>query len=227
MKIPIHPGPASFFGALVTRLLGMTWRIEWRGLERLERSRALAQQGIFCFWHGRLLAFVYCHRGWNIQVLASEHADGDLIGRTAGRLGFGHLKGSTTRRGAAALRDLAAALRRGLDTGLAVDGSRGPRGVVQQGAIELSRMTASAVIPVSYAARPRRLLASWDRFQLPGLFAKVVVAFGEAFVVPAGSEPEERERYRLHLERTLGELTAEVDASLGYDGSDVWPHEDH
>jgi lysophospholipid acyltransferase (LPLAT)-like uncharacterized protein len=203
MKIPIHPGPASFFGAIVTRLLGMTWRIEWRGLERLERSRTLAKQGIFCFWHGRLLAFVYCHRGWDIQVLASEHADGDLIGRTAERLGFGHLKGS------------------------AVDGSRGPRGVVQQGAIELSRMTASAVIPVSYAARPRRLFASWDRFQLPGLFAKVVVAFGEPFVVPAGSEPEVRERYRLHLERLLGELTTELDSSLGYEGSDVWPHEGH
>ena len=114
----------------------------------------------------------------------------------------------------------------GRDVGLAVDGPRGPRGCVQQGATELSRMTGAAVIPVSNSARPRRIFSSWDRFQIPGPFAKIVVAYGEPFVVPSDSDRGMREESRLRLERALGELTTELDRSLGFEGNDAWPHED-
>ena len=225
MKIRFHPGVASLFGALLIRVLGATWRIEWRGLERLEQARACSKQVLFSIWHGRLFVSSYSHRGSRIQVLASEHPDGDLMGRTIARLGFGHIRGSTTRGGAMALRELAAALRSGFDVGLTIDGPRGPQGVVQQGTIELSRMTGSAVMPMSNSSRPRVLLRSWDRFQIPLPFAKVVIAYGEPFVVPSGASPDERERYRLRLEEGLNMLTASLDGGMGYEGSDVWPHE--
>ncbi|MGD1048231.1 MAG: lysophospholipid acyltransferase family protein [Candidatus Krumholzibacteriaceae bacterium] len=227
MKIRVHPGVASFLGSLVIRILGVTWRIEWRNLENLEKARSLAKQGVVSFWHGRLIVIAYTHRTWGISVLASEHPDGDLMGRSVAWLGWGHVKGSSTRRGAAGFRELAAILRAGRHAGLTIDGPKGPRGVVQQGATELSRMTGSVVIPLTDSARPRRLLGTWDRFQVPGPFAKVVVAYGEPFVVPFELDREERERYRLRLERTLHELTAELDRSLGYEGSDVWPHDEN
>ncbi len=226
MRIRVHPGIASFIGWLVIRFLGMTWRIEWRNTENLEKARALSRQGIVSFLHGRLMVITYSHRKWRISALASEHHDGDIIGRTVARFGWDHIKGSSSRRGAAGFRELAAVIRSGGDAGLAIDGPRGPRGCVQQGATELSRMTGAAVIPVSNSARPRRIISSWDRFQIPGPFARVVVAYGEPFVVPSGSDREMREEFRLRLERTLGELTTELDASLGYEGTDAWPHED-
>jgi len=225
VKIPIHRGIGSIFVAFFIRLLGVTWRIERRNTENLEKARALSKQGIISFWHGRLVVIVYTQRKWGISVLASEHPDGDLIGRSVARLGWGHIKGSSTRRGAAGFRELAAVLRSGRDAGLTIDGPRGPRGVAQQGATELSRMTGAAVIPLSASARPCRLFGSWDRFQLPSLFARVVIAYGEPFIVLPGANREEREGYRLRLEHTLNALTAELDRSLGYEGSDVWPHE--
>ena len=226
MKIRLHPGLASRLGAVLIRLLGTTWRIEWRGAERLDRARSLSSQIVFAFFHGRLLVLSYTHRRRNIQVLASHHYDGDLMGRTIAHLGFGHRKGSTSRGGASALRDLAGALRSGLDVGLTVDGPRGPRGTVQQGAVELARMTGSLVVPVSNAARPRRLFRSWDRFQLPYPFAKIVVAYGEPVVVPPEAGEDERERIRALLERRLGELTADLDRGIGWSAVNVWPHED-
>jgi lysophospholipid acyltransferase (LPLAT)-like uncharacterized protein len=215
----------SCFGSLLIRLLGSTWRVEWRGVEHLERARCLSGQVIFTFWHGRLLVLSYTHRRRDIQVLASEHSDGDLMGRTIRWLGFGHLKGSSTRGGARALRDLSRVLREGLDVGLTVDGPKGPRGSVQQGAIELSRMTGSAVIPVSDSSKPRKLFRSWDVFQLPLPFARVVVSYREPFVVPSDAGEDERERYRVLLEERLGQLTSELDRSMGYIGRAVWPHE--
>ena len=218
MRIRVHPAVASFIGSLAIRFLGMTWRIEWRNIENLEKARALSKQGIVSFFHGRLIVIAYAHRKWGISVLASEHPDGDIMGRSVAWIGWGHIKGSSSRRGAAGFRELAAVLRSGRDAGLTIDGPRGPRGCVQQGATELSRMTGSVVIPVSNSARPRRVLSTWDRFQIPGLFAKVVIAYGEPFIVPSDSDREMREEYRLRLERTLGGLTAELDRGLGYDG---------
>ncbi|MDD4856486.1 MAG: lysophospholipid acyltransferase family protein [Candidatus Krumholzibacteria bacterium] len=227
MKIRVHPGIASYIGSLVIRLLGVTWRVEWRNLENLEKARSLSKQGVVSFWHGRLLVIAYSHRKWGISVLASEPPDGDLMGRSVAWLGWGHVKGSSTRRGAAGFRELAAVLRKELDAGLTIDGPRGPRGLVQQGATELCRMTGSVVIPVTDSARPRKLLRTWDRFQIPGLFARVVIAYGEPFLVPADLDRQDRENYRLRLERTLHDLTAELDRNLGYEGPDVWPHENH
>jgi lysophospholipid acyltransferase (LPLAT)-like uncharacterized protein len=227
MKIRLHPAFASFVGSLVIRALAVTWRIDRRNLENLEKARSMAPQAVVSFWHGRLIVIAYTHRRWHISVLASEHPDGDLMGRSVAWLGWGHVKGSSSRRGAAGFRELAAILRSGRDAGLTIDGPRGPRGHVQQGSTELSRMTGSVVIPVTDSARPRRLLGTWDRFQIPLPFSKVVVAYGEPFVVPHDADREERERYRLRLERTLHELTTELDRSFGYEGTDVWPHGDH
>jgi lysophospholipid acyltransferase (LPLAT)-like uncharacterized protein len=225
VRIPFHRGLLGFIGSVFIRLLGLTWRIEWRDVEHLERAREMSGQVIFSFWHGRLLVLSYSHRGRKIQVLASEHPDGDLMGRTIAWLGFGHLKGSSTRGGARALRDLSSVLRRGFDIGLTVDGPRGPRAHVQQGAIELSRMTGSAVVPVSNAGKSRKLFRSWDVFQFPGPFAKVIVAYAEPFVVPSDASEQERERYRLRLEASLTKLTTDLDIALGYNGLEVWPHE--
>ena len=148
------------------------------------------------------------------------------MGKTIEWLGFGHLKGSTTRGGARALRELKGVLAGGGDIGLTVDGPKGPRGRVQQGATELSRIASCAVIPISDTARGRKIFDSWDRFQIPAPFARVIVEYGEPLLVPAGAGAEEREELRVELERRLGDLTSRLDREMGYTGEDVWPHED-
>lgn len=226
MKIRVNPNIASFAGAVFIRALASTWRVEWRGQGNLDKARNETGQVIFAFWHGRLLALAWAHRGRNIHVLASEHYDGDLMGRIIERLGFGHVKGSTTRGGARAIRDLAKLLRRAIDIGLAVDGPRGPRSIVKQGAVEIGRLASSAIIPVTSSARTRRLLGSWDRFQLPAPFTKVIVEYGEPVIVPDRADSAKIEGERLRLEEILTVITAALDMELGHTGSEVWPHED-
>jgi len=226
MKIRLNAKVTSFFASVLIRILGTTWRMEIRGGEHLEQARKMSESVIFVFWHGRLLVLSWSHRGSKVYILASEHYDGDLMGKTIEWLGFGHLKGSTTRGGTRALRELRSLLGGGQDIGLTVDGPKGPRGKVQQGATELSRLASSAVLPVSDTACGRKIFGSWDRFQVPVPFARVIVEYGEPLIVPAGAGAEERERLRIELERRLGELTSRLDREMGYTGEDVWPHED-
>jgi lysophospholipid acyltransferase (LPLAT)-like uncharacterized protein len=227
MKIRLNPTLASFLASLFIRLLGITWRIEFRGEENLEEARRRTERVIFAFFHGRLLVLSWSHRNRKVHVLASEHYDGDLMGRTIEWLGFGHLKGSTSKGGAKALRELRRVLKEGYDIGLTADGPRGPRGKIQQGATELSRLSGATVVPVTNTARGRRIFwKSWDRFQIPAPFAKVIIKYGEPLSVPDGADAEERESLRVTLEERLGAITAELDRDIGYTGVEIWPHED-
>lgn len=226
MKIRINKNFMSFIGSILIRLLGLTWRVEYRGFENLKKAREMSGNVIISFWHGRLLALTYTHRNMNIQVLASEHYDGDLMGRTIERLGFGHMKGSTTRGGHRALRELKSVLEDGLDVGLAVDGPRGPRGMVQQGAVELSRLTGKAVVPLTATAGSRKILASWDRFQVPLPFSRVVVEYQEPIVLSADDGKSKREGAKRELQRRLNEATAALDRGMGHEGLEIWPHEE-
>ncbi len=226
MKIRPNAKVTSFLASLMIRILGVTWRIEIRGKERLAAARKISDRVIFTFWHGRLLALSWSHRNSHVYILASEHYDGDLMGKTIEWLGFGHLKGSTTRGGARALRELKGILADGNDIGLTVDGPKGPRGRIQQGATELSRLASCAIVPITNTARRRKIFDSWDRFQIPAPFAKVIVEYGDPLLVPAGAGTEEREELRIELERRLGDLTSRLDRDIGYTGEDVWPHED-
>lgn len=226
MKIRLNRNFLSFAGALLVRLLGITWRIEYRGLDKLRKAREATGNVILAFWHGRLLALSYTHRNMNIQVLASEHYDGELMGRIISRLGFGHLRGSTSRGGHKALRDLKSVLEKGLDAGLAGDGPRGPRGRLQQGAVELARLTGKAVLPLTCTASSRKLFQSWDRFQVPLPFSRVVVDYGEPLIMKGDEDKDQREQASANLQRRLNELTSDLDRSIGYREREVWPHED-
>src|SRR5262245_53665509 len=56
---------------------------------------------LYAFWHEDILLSMT--RRAKIRVLISQHADGELIARTAAHLGKGAVRGSTTRGGSAAV----------------------------------------------------------------------------------------------------------------------------
>jgi len=225
MKMRINPGIIGFFASVLIRLLGFTWRVKYEGLENLEKAREISGNVILSIWHGRLLALCFTHRNKNIQVLTSEHYDGELIGRTIERLKFGHHRGSSTRGGAKAIKQLVDVLKRGFDVGLTIDGPTGPRGEVKQGVVEISRMTGCAIVPLSDTAVWRCLFHSWDRFQLPLPFSRITVSYGTPIVVNAKADTDEREKFREQLRQRMNEITSDLDRNIGYEKSDVWPHE--
>ncbi|HET6349892.1 MAG TPA: lysophospholipid acyltransferase family protein [Candidatus Krumholzibacteria bacterium] len=200
-------------GAFVIRVLGFSWRIRIEGEDALERARVLSPRVIFVFWHGRLLPLSFTHRNRLIHVLASEHADGEMLGQTIRRLGFGHVRGSSTRGGTRAILELAERVRDGFDLGVTVDGPRGPRGVVKPGVLEVARQTGAVILPITTASNRHKAFSSWDAFQLPAPFARVVVRYGEPWRVDAGANRDAIELRRLDVERDLTRITEEADRS--------------
>lgn len=198
-------------GSTVIRALGFSWRTEMVGEEWVDEARKQHPQVIYVFWHGRLLPLSFSHRNRAIQVLASEHSDGEMLGQTIRRLGFGHVRGSSTRGGARAIRELAGKIRSGHDLGITIDGPRGPRYEVKPGPLQIAKLTGAAIVPITTASRRHKTFTSWDAFELPAPFTRVRIAHGEPVFVPRDAGDEALEAHRRTLEKRLRDLTEEND----------------
>jgi lysophospholipid acyltransferase (LPLAT)-like uncharacterized protein len=138
----------------------------------------------------------------------SRHADGELISRVVERLGFRPVRGSSTRGGVPALRELLRAAERGQDLAFTPDGPRGPRGRVQPGVVQAA-MTSGLPIQTSAIAIDRvKRLRSWDRFLVPRPFARVLLRYGPRVTIPPDLDHEGREEHRRRLEKLMRDLTA-------------------
>jgi len=205
--------------AAVVRALGATLRLHEEGVEALEPRWAAGQPLIYAVWHGRILMIPWLTarmrrtRGARaLRVLASRSRDGEMVARWATRFGLSVVRGSSSRGGAAALRALAASVRAGEDVAVVPDGPRGPRERLQAGLVVLAAATGAPIVPLAFAARPARRLASWDRFLVPLPFARAAVVFGTAATVPRGAD---RETVRADVERALREVTEAADRMVG------------
>ncbi len=166
---------------------------------------------IFAFWHGRLLMMAPGYRGKRLATLISLHQDGELISKTISYFGHRSIRGSSTRGGFSAMREMVRTFEEGYDIAITPDGPRGPRYRVQNGIIELARQTGMAIIPVAFNASRKKVFQSWDRFLLPLPFSRSVFVFGEPVHVPRDIDEGIFKEKRQLLERRLREITDRAD----------------
>jgi lysophospholipid acyltransferase (LPLAT)-like uncharacterized protein len=165
------------------------WTLD--GQEHL-RAHSAGAPAVFAFWHeflplmpalvliARRLPF---YRRTPIHALVSQHRDGQFIGRVVGRFGIHPILGSSTRGGAAGLRNLLAVLRRGELIGITPDGPRGPYRQAAFGVAQLAAVSGVPVVPVAARTTRRIQLKTWDRMHVPLPFGRGVVVCGPSIQV--------------------------------------------
>jgi lysophospholipid acyltransferase (LPLAT)-like uncharacterized protein len=201
--------------AVLVRLLGITLRLRVSGIEPLLPYWTGGRPLIYAMWHGRILMIPWLNarlrrtRGARApRVLASRSTDGELVARFVRQFGLAVVRGSSSRGGTAAVRGLVAALETSEDVAVIPDGPRGPSERAQAGVVALAALTGVPVVPLAFAARPARRLATWDRFLIPAPFARAAAVFGAPLNVPRDAD---RERMRSQVERALNAVTAAAD----------------
>jgi lysophospholipid acyltransferase (LPLAT)-like uncharacterized protein len=214
---------APRLGYVYVRLVRATMRVEYRNREVLDRIRDSHGAYMLVFWHSRFVMMPYSYPGKGLVVLVSEHRDGKMIADLLRRFGLDIASGSSTRGGAAGLRQLLRYTRRGHDAGVTPDGPRGPRRQLKAGAIVAGKLSGLPLIPVTFSARPARRLGSWDRTLLPLPFGRGLFLYGEPQRVPRDAGESEIERLRAELERELNRLTDLADEETGLGVEDVQP----
>jgi lysophospholipid acyltransferase (LPLAT)-like uncharacterized protein len=166
---------------------------------------------IFSLWHNRLALSAILYRKYvlrhkherRIAGLVSASRDGGLLAEIFGLFGIEPVRGSSSRRGPQALREMVSRAEAGCDLAITPDGPRGPCYTVQEGVIATAQLTGLTIVPVSYHLNWKIRLKSWDRFQIPLPFACCRVTVGQPLRVGRVISETEREQLRRQLETEL------------------------
>lgn len=199
MKSLLRSGPVQY---VLSRLLGGYLRFILRTNRwTLDGAENFAPHGagspaVFSFWHENLplmpaLAMLArrspSYYPAPIHTLVSRHRDGRFIGGVVRQFGIEPVIGSSSRGGAAGLRQLLRLLRRGAMIGMTPDGPRGPRRVAAPGVARLAALAGVPVLPCAARTSGRIGLNTWDRMAIPLPFGRGVIVCGPAIVVPRDS----------------------------------------
>ncbi len=202
----------SELGYWIIRWIGATLRIEVQGEENHHALVQGNERIIYAFWHGRIPAATYFWRNRGIVVMTSQNRDGDYIARMIRRFGYGAARGSSSRGGRRALVEMIRELRRGRDAAFTLDGPRGPRYVAKPGAVWLAAKTGAAILPFHCSARRSWVSKSWDLFQVPRPFARVLVLVAPPMRIPADASEQETEQAQERLQCVMEELLRRGDS---------------
>ena len=192
-------------------LIGKTVRLNVIGEAKVETLRGKGRNFLYAFWHNRLLLITYCLRNRGIQVMVSSSRDGEYISRTVRRFGATPIRGSTTSGGAKGLLQMARRLRAGCDGAITPDGPQGPRYIVQPGIVNLAGKISFPILPLTYNARRKIVLHSWDAFIIPCPFTRAVLIYGDPVEVPVEANAQVLEVKRQELEEVLKDITRRAD----------------
>jgi lysophospholipid acyltransferase (LPLAT)-like uncharacterized protein len=172
---------------------------------------------ILAFWHGRIMMMPYCWpRDKKIDMLISQHRDGQFIARTVSHFGIDTVAGSSSKGGTAALRSMLRALKSGNWVGITPDGPRGPRMRAADGVVQVARLSGVPVIACGFSARRRTLLNSWDHFTVALPFSQGIFVWGEPIHVAADASADALEQARRAVEDSLTRVTQAADRAMGH-----------
>jgi lysophospholipid acyltransferase (LPLAT)-like uncharacterized protein len=193
------------------RMVGSTLRFDVvEGRERLEELLRQRRPVLFTIWHNRAITTVTwlsdprLRRRLRLAIMASQSQDGEIVANIAAPWPIRVVRGSATRGGRAALRELHRVMtKERMSALLAPDGPKGPKYEFKVGVAVLAQMANVPIVPLGLMPQEGWRLRSWDRLFVPRFFARVAVVVGNPIDVPRGATGDELERVRQRLEAAL------------------------
>lgn len=209
---------AGFLAGLLIRgwIGSLRYRMDFRA-SGIHPADPKKQRILYAFWHESLLIATHFRtRGY---VLASQHADGELIAQAARTLGFGVVRGSTTRGGTEALLEMIRVSQKA-HLGLTPDGPQGPRRQVQIGLILLASRTGLPIVAFGVGFAKAWRARSWDRLAIPWPWSTVFCVGTPPMVIPPRINRVQMEHYRKLVQE---QLDAAVEAAESWARTGVRP----
>jgi len=165
---------------------------------------------IMVLWHESIALPIGLGFNSPVALLVSQHRDANWLNMAAEGMGFDIVRGSTTRGGGAALRRLKE-LAQTHSMVITPDGPKGPRRVMNMGAVYLASLLQLPIVPVGVGLRNPWRLGTWDRFAIPKPGQRARIIFGPAIAVPRRCERELLEKYATAIGSDLDQINQVAD----------------
>lgn len=182
-----------WFGRSVIAALFFLNRIEVHGKEAFLQARQSGKALFLGFWHGRMLYSLWFLRRYHPTVLVSPSRDGIRLAKLLASWRYQIIPGSSNRRSKEALRQITPVFEdpEGMLV-TAIDGPTGPSRKAKPGSLSLAVKTGALLVPISgSASRCWTFHKSWDDFQLPKPFGRIVLKIGSPLEILPDADPRE------------------------------------
>jgi lysophospholipid acyltransferase (LPLAT)-like uncharacterized protein len=205
---------------LIVNTVWATCRVKVIGQKNMDDVHAKRLTIIPCYWHQQHL---FCgwymlrqiRHGMKVGFLVSPSVDGEIPAKIVSSRGATVIRGSSTRTGAKALREMFLTITKDKISPVTTsDGPTGPIFKFKPGAAMLSQMTKAPMLPIACAASNAWYLGSWDRFMIPKPFTKVVVAVGEVVNVSAEQSSKDLSPVQNQMEQEINSLMEKAEQAL-------------
>lgn len=211
---------ASQLAARLLRALFRTCRNEILRPDLVEKFFEAGKPGIGVTWHRGAIYALYFFGPKHPAIMISRSRDGEYLARYLQIMGGVPVRGSSSRGGLAALKEMADYLRANPEgyAATVADGPRGPRYRAKKGMIALAARTGLPLVPLMWSSKRVWVLRkTWDRTMIPKPFAKVVLTAGKEFHYPPDIKGAALEQARQELEDEMNRIKDELDAITGYE----------
>ena len=191
-------------------VMGWTLRYKITGLEQMT-VKYKGRPVIYALWHNRIFAIPYCKPVLSpdreVCILTSASKDGAILETAVKNFGISSVRGSSSRRGAAALVALRKKLKAGDTVTITPDGPKGPCYKLQPGVVKLAQASGTPIVCLSIEFSNCWRIKSWDRFCIPKPFSKVLIHLEDGIEIPKDLSDDDFEAERKKLEVLMHQCT--------------------
>jgi len=191
---------------VLIRITGSTASVQRINQHILKTTQQEYGSVIVATWHQNIYFSIWLLRKQELTALISSSDDGEAIYDVFTHFGYQAVRGSTTRGGIPALKQMIKLLKEKISVAITPDGPLGPPEIIQSGVVLLAKYSGVPIIPWHYEAKRQWKLKSWDKHKIPKPFTSIVESFGEPFHVPNDLLPDDVPAFCKKLETIFQEL---------------------
>lgn len=190
---------------VLLNLYAKTVRVRIEEKEIISDHLTAGGRVVLCCWHQRFFGGFYLPRMLKrpLAIMISQSSDGALVSGVVEHIGWITVRGSSSRGGREALREMIRNMKRYAIGGHIADGPTGPPRVIKSGIVFLARLSQAAICPTYVYYRNPWIFNSWDRFMVPKPFSSVCLRFGSLVFVPEHASADDIEAVRIHIEKKM------------------------
>ena len=156
-----------------------TLKIEEVNKAQIDTRISSGQNLVFAFWHGTMLAPWYQLKKYQPSAIVSKSKDGDILVNILQRWGYEVERGSSSKSGKEVLEKLVEKAKQNRNITITPDGPRGPEKIMKPGAVIIAKKANVPLVLVGVNYDKKRILKSWDKFEVPKFFSKVKIIYSD------------------------------------------------
>jgi lysophospholipid acyltransferase (LPLAT)-like uncharacterized protein len=191
-----------------------TLRVDERNTGGLRELIDSKRPFVFAFWHGSMAFGWWRMRRARPASLVSQSKDGQILSALLRGWDYHLVRGSSSKGSAEAMEAMRQAVRDGHVLCITPDGPRGPRLQLKMGAVRVAQTTGVPLLLCAVGFRSKRALQSWDAFEIPYPFTRVLVEYSDPLTIDPDATGGDLERIRSDIERRFVGMHERVAAGV-------------